>query len=752
MGADSRIGMGAVLVGLVLAAILLTAFSQRCWGQTLAEPGRWAFEPAKDAFSADAMFDLRTLNEKSAGASGFVTVSKDGEFLLGNGQPARFWAINTGAYNKNPQSTPDLARHARFLAKHGVNMVRFHGNITPAGGNLTDIDAKERDNLWRLVAAMKKEGIYTTFSPYWAVSSRVTPAMGVPDAGKGKNMGLLFFDPKLQDAYKAWMKQVLAEKNPYTGVPLAEDPALAIIQLQNEDSLLFWTSQSIEKDAAAELRQQFGKFLAKKYGALDKAKEAWGGPAAVKEDNFAAGEAGLYIIWNLTQDLGDAAQKKRTADQTQFMVETMYNFNKMMGDYLRKDLGCKQLVNAGNWRTADQVRLLDGERYSYCANEVMGVNRYVDGIHEGKNNGWAIDKGDKFTDDSVLLNPRQLPVSLKQVDGRPMIIPESSWVPPLGYQSEGPFLVAAYGGLSGVGPYYWFATGVEDWYQPASANGYMASQGKWVCASPMLLGQFPAAALMYRMGYVKKGAPAVVEQRSLTDLWQRKQPIIAEDPGFDPNRDKGKIAPESNIKDGVDPLAFLVGPVVARYDADPSKSKVIDLAPFIDKAKKTVKSVTGELEFDYGRGVCTVNAAKAQGACGFLKPVGAVKLHDVEIVSGNDYAAILVVAMDDKPLAQSGKILVQVGTTERSTGWKTKPADITVDKTNTRKGEEVVDFGKAPWQIVEGDVTIKLKNAAVKTACVLDANGLSVKQIPLKDADGTKEFKFPPDALYVVLK
>ena len=44
------------------------------------------------------------------------------------------------------------------------------------------------------------------------------PSMGVLDTGGGGNWGLLFFDRKLQAAYKHWMKQVLAEKNPYTGV------------------------------------------------------------------------------------------------------------------------------------------------------------------------------------------------------------------------------------------------------------------------------------------------------------------------------------------------------------------------------------------------------------------------------------------------------------------------------------------------------------------------------------------------------
>jgi hypothetical protein len=711
-----------------------------------AEEGRWAFQPAKDTFSPEALLDLRGLNEKVAGESGFVGRSKDGnDFVLGSGKAARFWALNDGAFNK------DLARHARFLAKRGINMVRFHGNITPTGADLMSIDTKDRDHLWKGVAAMKQEGIYVTYSPYWAGPARVKPSMGILDSGGNGNWGLLFFDQKLQEAYKSWMKQVLTETNPYTGVALARDPALAIIQIQNEDSLLFYTSQGIKGTARTQLRQQFAQWAARKYGSLEKARQAWGGAAPSRDqdapDDVAKGEAGLISAWELSQHRFGENHQKRCADTMAFLSETMYAFNKRIGDYLRKDLGCKQLVNAGNWRTADNVLMLDAERWSYEANEVMAVNRYYGGAHEGKYKGWAIVSGDRFTDPSVLLQPRELPVTLKQVEGFPMMVTESSWVPPQGYQSEGPMLVAAYQSLTGVDAYYWFATGEEGWRQPGSANGFLPSEGKWVCATPMLMGQWPAAALLYRLGYVKKGAPAVHEERTLDDLWQRRMPIIAENAGYDPNRDKDSLSKQSNVKNGVNPLAYLVGPVTVTYGGDPARSTAIDFTGYIDAANKTVRSNTGEIEMDYGRGLCTLNAPQAQGATGFLKKAGEVKLADVTIASGNDYATVLVVSMDGKPLKASGRILVQVGTTERPTGWKTRPA-----KVGGKDGEEVVDFGKAPWQIVEGDVTVTIRSALVKSATVLDANGMPSRRLPFEAAVGGKTLKFPPDALYVVLE
>jgi hypothetical protein len=708
--------------------------------------GTWAFRPPRDAFSLDALLDLRWLNERAAGEHGFVRRSPDGnDFVLGDGRPARFWAVNDGAFDT------DLGRHARFLAKRGINMVRFFSNITPTGSDLMAIDPADRARLWKGIAAVKKEGIYVTFSPYWAGASHAKPALGYLDDGGNQNWGLLFFDPKLQAAYKSWMKQMLTEINPHTGIALAQDPTLAVIEIQNEDSLLFWTAQGIKGAARKELRRQFGSFAVKKYGSLENVHAAWQEAAPSPDqdapDDFASGEAALYITWQLTQHGGNAGQQRRCADQMQFLTETMRHFNQMIGDYLKNDLGCKQLVNAGNWRTADNVTMLDAERWSYTANEVMAVNRYYDGVHEGTNNGWAICVGDRFTDDSVLWRPRELPLTLKQVAGFPMMITESSWVPPLGHQSEGPFLVAAYQSLTGVGAYFWFQTGEEGWYQPSSANGFLPSEGKWVCATPMLMGQWPAAALMYRLGYIQQGAPVVSEQRALADLWQRRMPIIAEDAGYDPNRDKDNRSKESTVKEGVNPLAYLVGPVVVKYGEDPAQSRVADLSHYIDSQRKTVRAETGEITLNYGEGWCKLDAPKAQGITGFLKAAGECRLTDVEIRSTNDYATVLVVAMDNKPLKESGKILVQVGTTERSLGWKTKPITI-----KGRAGEQVVSFGHAPWMIVRADVEIAIANPALKTARVLDANGMPVSEIPLKSSADRKTFQFPSDALYVVLE
>ena len=237
------------------------------------------------------------------------------------------------------------------------------------------------------------------------------------------------------------------------------------------------------------LGEQFGEWLAKKYGSIDKALQAWENDT-MPEDDVSRGIVGIYIVWEWTQPR-EGGRKRRLDDQLEFFAETMFRFNQEIARYLREELGCKQLINAGNWQTADTTRLNDVERWSYTANEVIAVNNYYSPVHIGPDRGWRIDKGDHFEDISALVNPRALPLNLKQVSGHPMMVTESHWVPPLGYQSEGPFLVSALQSLTGVDVFYWFGTGETEWSNTDRAEWDAASRAEMVHRHPHGAGSVP---------------------------------------------------------------------------------------------------------------------------------------------------------------------------------------------------------------------------------------------------------------------
>jgi hypothetical protein len=147
----------------------------------------------------------------------------------------------------------------------------------------------------------------------------------------------------------------------------------------------------------------------------------------------------------------------------------------------------------------------------------------------------------------------------------------------MSYQSEAPFLTAAYSSLTGFDVLYWFAMGQQ---------GYDRTVNKWQVATPSFLGGWPASSLMFRKGFVRKAEPVVHEERAMDDIWTLRSTVIGEEESFDPNRHTGHLPKEVILKGGINPLAFLVGPVEVKYGGDPAKTTAVDLSKYIDDQKK----------------------------------------------------------------------------------------------------------------------------------------------------------------------
>ena len=709
------------------------------------------FDPPRDTLSEEALLDLRWLNEKQAGENGWLRINSDGDFELGNGESMRIWAINSnvGRGNGNrpqwKQKDPSQKRHARWLAKLGVNMIRCHSHLNPSENpeKLMGIKNREAEWIWRTVANMKEAGIYTTVSPYWA---------------RGDLQALVFFDPEVQKAYKHWLKVLFTTPRPeFGGKTLAEEPALGIFQIQNEDSFLFWTGSRMKGAYKTLIGKQFAAWAIEKYGSLDKAMAAWE-QHEEEGDDLENQVLSMVHIWHATQSAKDENNKQtqRTTDTVQFYTEKMHAFNQMIAEYIRKDLNCPVLINAGNWKTADPVLLNDLERYSYTANEVIAVNRYFGGIHNGENRGWAVLNGDEYTSLSALTDGAlRFPLNLKLVQGKPMMITESAWVFPNEHAAESPFLIAAYSSLTGFDAYYWFANRAsENFTPPQSANGYKPSQGKWICLTPDMAAQWPGAALAFRQGYIKKGAPVVVEHRSLAAMYQRKSPLIAETASFDPNRDAGDQPADSKFTAGVTPYAFFAGPVEVVYDSSESNSIVSDKldALITDSGNgKEITSITGEIVMNTDQGFCTVNTAKCQGVSAHFNKRQAFSFDDVELSCANDFGAIMVVSYDGKDLKESEKVLVQVGMQCRPTDWQTAAHDIKPKDGDPIAGKKITNYGKSPWQVVSPKLQVTIKNDKLKHAHVLKFNGELRETIPLASSKGGQVLEFPADAIHVLL-
>lgn len=703
----------------------------------LTAPGWWAFEPDPDAFGKDALLDLRDLNEKEAGARGFVKAAGDG-FALGDGTPVRFWAVNCGPgiVQLAPKQIDYLGAR---LAKCGVNMVRFHGAIFDQNArDPAQVDAALLAKLHYFIAALKKQGIYTKLSFYFPLWFDVKPGYGLEGYDSIQNtkpFALLYFEPRMQQIYKSWAKTLLTTVNPHTKLAPGQDPGVAIVEVINEDSLFFWTfgEKNIPAAQMMKLEKQFGAWLAKRHGSLAKALGQWPGTKH-KNDDAAGGHAGLFDAWHMTADgAGKGAPDKRAriGEQVRFLAETQRDFYAQTAKFFREECGAKNLVSASNWKTADERVLQPVERWTYAAGEVIDRHAYFGGKHSGPRASYAVSVGDTFSDRAAVLDPAAAPLGVVTTAGHPQIVSEIGWTMPNRLRADNALLLSAYGSLQGVDAYFLFAVNSPDW---------ASDSPKFPVSVPSVLGQFPAAALQYRRGYIKEAAPVFEETLRPDDLFALKGSAAAEDQSLDALR--AADAPGGGSSNGgaaLDPRAFLVGRVVRHFDDAPAAPKTVDLQPYIDGGKKLIKSSTGELAWDYGMGLVTINAPKAQGVTGFLNKAASIDAADVSFSSKNGYGTLQAVSLDGHPLKSAKRILVQAFTEEQPYGWR-------VDD-----GGKILDLGGPPLNVKIVDARVTFKSSIV-TATALDPHGYRRTELKvLLNPDGSVSVTLPPNALYVIV-
>jgi hypothetical protein len=659
----------------------------------LADPGYFPFEPSADPFADNCLLDLRNLNEKTAGESGFLQRTGD-HFSLGNGHPVRFWAVNVGVPNSS-QDRSSVDYLARKLAKLGVNMVRFHSALFDKS-DPTQIDAKQLDNLFYLISAMKREGIYTYLSfyyPLWVDASNPKLALRGYDKLKNKNpFSLLYFDPHMQEIYRGWARQLLSTKNPYTGLALARDPALGIVEITNEDSLFFWTfsQKNIPAEKWTELENQYG--------------------------SAGAHQASLYDAYGMTSNGVQRFGAERISDQVRFLAQTQRTAYSSITRFLKDELHFGGLVNSSNWYTADTAILGAIDRWTENDGDMIDQHGYLQPQVTGDGAGYSVRADSTFKSAASVLEPTNTPLRFFRTNGYPQITSEIGWTNPNRYRTDSVFLSAAYGSLQNIDGLFFFAVGSNYLHDSAMT--------KFGIASPIMAGAFPAAALLYRRSDVASPPPVIDQYVDIDEQFQLK--------GTPPESDQD--------------LAPYVGPVILTFGHKPATQSNLDLSKFIDRSAKTISSSTGQLHWNYETGMASLNTPLAQGATGFLSKAGKIELADTTIECSNEFASILIVSLDGQPLRQSKKILIQASTQEQPYKFKTEP--------DGKGGEKILDLGQYPFGVRKILASVSLKGATGDcTVISLDENGYA-KDTPKKasSTDGMIRLNLAEDTLYQIIQ
>jgi hypothetical protein len=185
------------------------------------------------------------LNDHVAGSRGFITAS--GGHLANSAGRIRFWGTNT-TFGASFPPAADARKVAQGLARRGFNVLRFHhmDSTSTPGGIFSDLapdrtlDPGQLADMDRFVYELANAGIYSNFNlvvsrPFNPGSELNPEILQINDWKLRAVLG--FFDPAQLALQKQYATDLLNHVNPYFGLANKDNPALAFIEINNENGL-----------------------------------------------------------------------------------------------------------------------------------------------------------------------------------------------------------------------------------------------------------------------------------------------------------------------------------------------------------------------------------------------------------------------------------------------------------------------------------------------------------------------------------
>jgi len=242
-----------------------------------------------------------------------------------SGKRVRLWGVNL-SFGANLPRHEDAPYVAARLAAAGVNTVRCHHLDTarwPRGlWNAKDgktITPEALDRLDYFIDQLARHGICVNINLH--VGRAHSEYLGLPKANRQYDKISNIFTPALIDAQKKYARELLAHVNPYRKVRYADDPAVAIVEITNENSFFMWGSEDTLRTLgpyyADILQKRFNTWLREKYGSEQKLRKVWAegaeqlGGNLLSNGNFRTTATSIPKDWNLEQHSGCKASMSR---------------------------------------------------------------------------------------------------------------------------------------------------------------------------------------------------------------------------------------------------------------------------------------------------------------------------------------------------------------------------------------------------------------------------------------------------------
>ena len=282
-------------------------------------PAGSAAEPAWAPFVIPARLDAPPVWFRAAApilTNSPRVVVRDGHFYRG-AERVRFWGVNCAFAGSLPPPEEAAAVAAR-LAAFGVNNVRLHHMDTePWPSGLWAADGKglapeALARLDRFVAELAARGVSVDLNLH--VGRAHCKALGLPEPGTDMGKIVTLFVPAVIEAEKNYARMLLGHVNAVRGVRYADDPAVAIVEISNENSFFMWDGdeklRALPPYYAELLRGQWNGWLqAKYYGSEAALRQTWAAGADPVGSNLLAGVENDPAAWALEQHEGCRGEK-----------------------------------------------------------------------------------------------------------------------------------------------------------------------------------------------------------------------------------------------------------------------------------------------------------------------------------------------------------------------------------------------------------------------------------------------------------
>jgi hypothetical protein len=681
-------------VGLLLGAVLpLRA------GDVPAQPF-----PVTQANDGAPAVDLSRFLHAPAGASGHLA-AKGPHLVTPEGTRFRIWGVNICGPDCFPAKA-EADREAERLARLGINCVRFH-HMDSTWSRLFDkdrddtrhLDAESLDRLDYFVAALKKKGIYSNIN--LNVGRHFKEGDGVRDwetLGYGK--AATYFNPRLIELQHEFARQLLTHRNPYTDSEYRREPAVAVVEIVNENAVLeAWTGWRLVPrepkpgdDTWAPLPKSYCDELTDQFNAWLPGKVPPATLAAIRKE---AGAGPDGRVGRLNPDGFAKASRERFAAEAEFYIHLEQTFFAGMKRLLKDELGVKSLVVG----TADHN---DG----YAAYAHMMSNAMFDAI-DGHGYWEHPNLGEKTWIKNTPMVNDPLDSTVAQFArtpmlGRPYTISEVNTPFPHEYASEGFPILTAYALLHDWDGIYWFTwgNGREDAQGGIPRNGWFTFS-----ADPIKLSQVAALGLMWHRRDVAAAKATILRTYTRDDLIDamrldrgKERPFFT--PGFARST----------------PLQHATRWTMTEEAGTAATASYPPAAPL-----GNIGSDTGEIAWrhaDRKRGVVQVDTPRTAALIGFVTGSDATTRHLAADVA-NDHVALVLTSLDadGAPIARAGSLLLSAASRGVSNTGQRWEAD----------RQTLADWGRGPARIepVAGSIVLKgIEPARSVTARALDPHGV----------------------------